>query len=46
MSNNNHKANQANSNPKTNGTNKAYAKVQGNKGAQLNPNNPKGSKSK
>ena len=38
---NNHKANQGNANKGTTGTNKAYAKVQGNKGAQLNPNKKK-----
>lgn len=42
--NNNHKANQANFNKGTSGTNIAYDKVQGNKGKQLNPNN-QGSKS-
>lgn len=31
MSNNNHKSNQANSNPNTKGTNDAYSKVQDNK---------------
>ena len=34
----NHKANQANSNRGTSGTNKAYDHVQGNRGGQLNPN--------
>ena len=37
--NNNHKANQTNSNKGTSGTNIAYDKVHGNRGAQLNPNN-------
>ena len=46
MSNNNHKANQANSNPHTKGTNNAYKKVQDNKSVQLNPNNTKGTKGK
>lgn len=45
MANNNHKANQANANKGTNGVNSAYAKVHGNRGAQMNPNN-KGSKGK
>jgi hypothetical protein len=45
MSKNNHKSNQANSNKGTSGTNKANGKVNGNKGAQMNPNN-KGSKGK
>ncbi|MDQ7001504.1 MAG: alpha-amylase [Ghiorsea sp.] len=36
-----HKANQLNDNKGTSGTNKANAAVHGNKGAQLNPNNPK-----
>lgn len=35
------KANQANRNKGTSGTNKANSHVNGNKGAQLNPNNPK-----
>ena len=34
----NHKANQANSNPGTSGNNKANGHVNGNKGAQQNPN--------
>ena len=34
----NHKSNQGNSNKGTSGTNTAYAKAQGNKGAQMNPN--------
>jgi len=38
MANNNHKANQNNSNKGTSGTNRANAKVHGNRGAQLNPN--------
>jgi hypothetical protein len=46
MSNNNHKANQANSNKGTSGTNNANAKVHGNRGAQMNPNSSKGSKGK
>ncbi len=45
MANNNHKANQANPNKGTSGTNKPNAKVHGNRGAQMNPNN-KGSKGK
>ena len=45
MSNNNHKAKQANSNKGTKGTNKVNAKVHGNRGAQMNPNN-KNSKEK
>ncbi len=35
---NNHKSNQSNPNKGTAGTNKAYSKVQGNRGKQLNPN--------
>lgn len=46
MANNNHKANQKNSNPGTSGNNTANGKVNGNKGAQLNPNRPQGSKGK
>ena len=46
MANNNHKANQANSNQGTKGTNVANSKVNGNRGAQMNPNNTKGSKGK
>lgn len=46
MSNNNNKANQKNSNPGTNGVNKQYAKVQGLRGAQMNPNNKGSSKGK
>ncbi len=38
MSNNNHKANQANSNKGTKGTNSMNANVHGNRGAKLNPN--------
>lgn len=37
----NHKANQANANKGTSGQNQAHAKVHGNRGAQLNPNNKK-----
>lgn len=37
----NHKANQANANKGTSGQNPAHAKVHGNRGAQLNPNNKK-----
>lgn len=37
-SNQNHKANQKNANHGTTGTNSAYDHVQGNRGAQLNPN--------
>ena len=33
---NNHKANQDNANKGTSGTNQAYAKVQGNRGKQMN----------
>ena len=36
---NNHKANQANANKGADGVNKVYAKVQGNRGKQKNPNN-------
>lgn len=46
MSNNNHKANQANSNKGTSGTNRVYSKVHGNRGAQMKSNNSKGSKGK
>jgi len=35
MANNNHKANQGNSNKGTNGTNKVYSKVHGNRGKQM-----------
>ncbi len=38
---NNHKANQDNANKGTSGTNHEYAKVQGNKGKQMNPNQKK-----
>ena len=41
QANNNNHANQLNSNKGKSGTNKAYDAVQGNRGAQLNPNNPK-----
>jgi len=37
-SNSNHKSNQGNSNKGTNGVNKAYSQVQGNRGTQKNPN--------
>lgn len=40
QANNNHHANQLNINKGTSGTNKAYDAIQGNRGAQLNPNNP------
>ena len=40
MSNNNHKANQKNSNPGTSGTNTEHQKVLDNRSNQLNPNNP------
>ncbi len=36
-----HKSNQSNPNYGTNGVNKTYSKVHGNRGAQLNPNNKK-----
>lgn len=39
--NNNNHANQKNSNKGTNGVNEQYAKVQGNRGKQLNPNQKK-----
>ncbi|MEZ9626937.1 alpha-amylase [Aliivibrio fischeri] len=39
MSNNNHKANQNNSNKGTSGTNHSYQKVVDNRSNQLNPNN-------
>ncbi|WP_339720484.1 hypothetical protein [uncultured Paraglaciecola sp.] len=39
--NNNHKGNQGNSNKGTSGTNPAYAKVNGNRGKQMNPNQNK-----
>lgn len=35
---NNHKANQANANKGTSGTNSVNSKVNGNRGKQLNPN--------
>ncbi len=38
MSNNDHKANQKNANRGTNGNNKDNAKVHGNRGKQMNPN--------
>lgn len=41
MANNNHKANQKNVNKGTPGNNIANAKVNGNKGAQKNPNRKK-----
>ena len=37
----NHKANQGNSNKGTSGNTPAYAKVQGNRGKQMNPNQGK-----
>lgn len=40
MSNNNHKANQSNSNPNTPGHNKEYQKVLDNRSNQLNPQHP------
>ena len=39
--NNNHKANQANTNKGTKGVNQANSKVNGNRGKQLNPNQKK-----
>ncbi len=39
--NNNHKANQANANKGTNGVNRVYSQVHGNRGAQKNPNRKK-----
>ncbi|MEL0603820.1 hypothetical protein [Pseudoalteromonas undina] len=39
--NNNRKANQGNSNKGTSGANPAYAKVHGNRGKQMNPNQKK-----
>lgn len=39
--NNNHKDNQANSNKGTSGNNPANAKVYGNRGKQMNPNQKK-----
>lgn len=38
----NHKANQSNANKGTKGVNKTNAKVHGNRGKQLNPNQQKG----
>ena len=38
MANNNHRANQLNSNKGTSGNNKANAKSNGNRGKQMNPN--------
>ncbi|WP_262891166.1 hypothetical protein [Psychroserpens algicola] len=38
---NNHKSNQSNANKGTSGSNQAYSKTQGNRGAQLNPNRKK-----
>ena len=38
----NHNSNQSNDNKGTSGTNKAYSKVHGNRGTQLNPNSKKG----
>ncbi|WP_199405286.1 hypothetical protein [Corallincola holothuriorum] len=37
---NNHNSNISNANKRTAGTNKTYSQNQGNRGAQLNPNNP------
>lgn len=37
---NNNSANQQNANKGSNGTNKAYDKAQGNRGWQMNPQNP------
>ena len=37
---NNNSSNQQNANKGTNGTNKAYDKAQGNRGWQMNPQNP------
>jgi hypothetical protein len=45
MANDNHKANQNNSNKGTSGTNNANGKMNGHKGGQINPNG-KGSKGK
>jgi hypothetical protein len=39
--NNNHKTNQGNNNKGTSGTNPANAKVHGNRGKQMNPNQKK-----
>lgn len=41
MANNNHKANQSNSNPNTSGTNNAYRKMLDNRSRQLNPKDSK-----
>ncbi|WP_305374007.1 alpha-amylase [Photobacterium leiognathi] len=41
MANNNHKANQSNSNKGTSGLNSAYQKALNNRSNQLNPNNPR-----
>jgi len=41
MANNNHKANQNNSNPNTSGTNHAYQKMLDNRSRQLNPEDSK-----
>jgi len=38
MANNNHKANQKNTNRGTSGNNKANGKANGNRGKQMNPN--------
>ncbi len=42
--NQNHKSNQSNPNKGTSGTNKANAKVHGNRGKQMNPNHKGGKK--
>lgn len=41
MANNNHKANQNNSNPKTSGTNQTYQKMLNNRSRQLNSHDSK-----
>lgn len=41
MANNNHKANQSNSNPDTSGTNNVYRKMLDNRSRQLNPKDSK-----
>ncbi|MCC4796720.1 alpha-amylase [Enterovibrio norvegicus] len=46
MTNNNHKADQANRNKGTNGTNKTYQKVLDNRSGQLDPKNPKHNRKK
>ena len=46
MSNSNNEANMQNPNKGTNDTNKAYDQAQGNKGKQLNPQQPKNDKKK